>query len=64
MARFNILYGNISINEGARLMGLGANLYEVIQMGLGASLYEVFLVVIGTGFCAATYVVVDYFVNR
>ena len=32
-------------------------------MQLGASLYEVFLVIIGTGFCAATYVVVDYFVN-
>ncbi len=51
MVRFNILYGNISVNEGARLMGLGA------------SLYEVFLVIIGTSFCAATYVVVDYFVN-
>lgn len=32
-------------------------------MQLGASLYEVFLVIVGTGFCTATYVVVDYFVN-
>ncbi len=51
MVEWNIVYGNISVNEGARLMGLGATLYEV------------FLVIIGTGFAAATYVVVDYFVN-